>query len=104
MDMLSMIKHESVPIQIAIYSFIGGTILLVFGLMIPLQTDFMIFAVIFIFTVLFINSIVVLGLIYRIITSPLLRAKSIYELLIILSNIPITALYFFIIYNQNNLF
>lgn len=104
MNLFSKINHESLPIQIATYSFMGGTILLVFGLIIPLQTDFMIFEMIFIFTLIFINSIVVLGLVYRVITSPLLRVKSLYELLIILSNIPITALYFFIIYNQNNLF
>lgn len=104
MKFLTQIKSESVPIQVALFSFIGGSILLFIGLLFPLHTVFIMVAIGSILTMVFTNAIFALGLIYRLITSPLLRMKSLKEILIILANIPIAALYFFIIYNQNNLF
>lgn len=104
MKIYYQIKSESFPIQVAFYSFLGGTILFLIGLVIPLKSDFMILAMTYILVAIFANLTVVLALIIRLITSPPLRRKSSIEILILLTNIPIVALYFFIIYNQNNLF
>lgn len=104
MQLLSKIKSESLPIQIAIYSFIGVTILFFSCALIALQTDLMILVALCIFALIFINSITALVLFFKIVSSPTLRNKSIYELLIVLANVPIAALYIFIIYNQEQLF
>ena len=104
MRLFKKISSESGPVQFAIYSFIGATVLFLLCATIALQTDVMVLVVLGVFTLIFINFITALVLLFRIISFYSLRKKSMYELLLILANGPIAALYIFIIYNQKQLF
>lgn len=104
MFVFSKIKSESFPIQVTVCFFSIGTILFIACLLVPLDTELLILAFTYVFIAALTSTIIILKLIYIFITVPYRRLKTGQELAALLTNFPIAALYFFIIYNQNNLF
>lgn len=98
------INNQSLPIKMAIYSFAGGTFFFVSHLLLPNEVFIIIGGWCFVVLAIFINAIMLLFLVRKLIITPAVRVKTIEEIALVLSNIPITALYLFIIINQNNLF
>lgn len=104
MKFFYQIKSESFPIQVAVCFFVLGSLLFLACLLLPLETELLILAFTFTFIAALTSTIVLLKLAYLIITLPHRRVKTEQELAAVLVNFPISGLYFFIIYNQNNLF
>ena len=98
------LKSLSFPTKIAIGSFVGGTLLFLGSFIFPAKTDYYLLGLLYVLAAILINFSLLIFLIYRLLTNPKLRKKTIMEVLFVISNIPIAFLYFFIIYNFNNLF
>lgn len=97
-----MIYKISIPIKIALYSFVIGTLLFTANFLFPNQFYIIISGLFFILLALLVNFIVLIYLIKKVLLSPVTNPKNTEELLAILANIPVTALYIFIIFNQNS--
>lgn len=104
MNDFNKISNQTRPIKMAIYSFAGGTFFFISHLLFPNEIVFLIGGWCFVVIALFTNAIMLLFLMRKLIVARATRFKTIEEIAILLSNIPITALYLFIIINQNNLF
>ncbi len=104
MNDFQKINAQTRPIKMAMYSFAGGTFFFLSHLLFPDEIFILIGGLCFVVLGIFINTIMLLFLVRRLIVAPAIRVKTIEEITIVLSNIPITALYIFIIINQNNLF
>ncbi len=100
------IYNENKPVSFSTYlaigSFVIGTLLLLLYLSIPSYMEIIIFGYLYVLFATLINSIVLLNLCYQFITKPLERESIAIRILILLSNIPITILYIFIIFNNLN--
>lgn len=97
-----MIKSLSIPLKIALVSFVLGTLLFLSSFLYSNQFYFLIVGSFFVAIAVLINSITLLYLIRKVFISPKNNPKTTDEIFTILINIPIAALYLFIIINQNN--
>jgi len=104
MNDFQKIKVQSRPIKLAIFSFVGGTSFFISHLLFPDAVFILIGGWCFVVLAIFINAVMLLFLVRKLIVTPVKRVKTLEEIVIVLANIPITALYLFIIINQNNLF
>jgi signal transduction histidine kinase len=100
---MNNLKSLSIPQKIALVSFAGGTILFVSHLLFPRQFYILAVGLFFVLLVFLVNFITLLYLIRKVFATSKISPQTTEEIGIILCNIPIAALYMFIIFNQNNL-
>ena len=98
MKEIHRLKSASVPVKIAVLSFICGTVLFVMSLC-NLISVYLIYASFFILLIaIIINLISLIYLIRKWIIIPKTQVKTAEEIAVVLANIPITILYFFILF------
>lgn len=102
MKELYRLKSASIPVKIAFSSFFGGTILLLCQLLFPKIYQIIIIGFAFVLLAVFLNFISLLFLLCELFSQPNKQKQTLEQLLTILCNIPIAALYIFILINQNN--
>ncbi len=90
--------------QIAIASFILGTLIFFLHQLFPQEDVIFVIGFIYVLTALFINGIVVLNLIHHFIFFQNHREYFGIKILIVLANIPIATLFFYLTVNRINLF
>jgi hypothetical protein len=86
---------------LALVSFSIGTVLLVLHLVFPREEGIFILGFFYVLFAILINSLSLLNLCYRFITEPENRETNAIRILILLSNIPIALLYFYIVIHNN---
>ena len=89
--------------QIAITSFLIGTILFLLNQLFPKIDELFIIGVFYVLLALFVNGVVVLNLIHHFIFFQNHREYFGVKILIVLANIPIAALFFYLTINNINL-
>ena len=89
--------------QIAISSFLIGTILFLLNQLFPKIDELFIIGVFYVLLALFVNGVVVLNLIHHFIFFQNHREYFGVKILIVLANIPIAALFFYLTINNINL-
>jgi hypothetical protein len=89
--------------QIAITSFVVGTILFLLNQLFPKIDELFIIGFFYVLLALFVNGIVVLNLIHHFIFFQNHREYFGVKILIVLANIPIAALFFYLTINNINL-
>lgn len=94
--------HLTIPVKIALFSFAIGTLLFALQFLFPNKYQILIIGLFYTIIAVLFNFATLLYLIRKLIIVPTPNPKTIEEIAIILANIPITALYIFIIFNQNN--
>ncbi len=97
-----MISPLSLPIKIALCSFAIGTLLFALQFLFPNKAEILIIGLFYTTIAVLVNFATLLYLLRKMSVAPKANPKTIEEITIILANIPITALYIFIIFNQNN--
>ncbi len=83
--------------QLALFCFCIGTILLVLFFVLPENDGIVITGLFFVIFAVFFNAIVLLNLMYQWATIPKERENTSIKIVILLSNVPITILYLFLI-------
>lgn len=96
---MNNLKSLSISQKIALVSFVGGTILFVTNLLFPWQFYVLAFGLFFVLLAFLVNFITLLYLIRKAFATPKISPQTSEEIGIILCNIPIAALYLFIIFN-----
>lgn len=96
---MAMMKTLSIPIKIALTSFIIGTLLFLAQFWIQKQFDLLVAGFFFVLLAVIVNFITLLYLIKKALSAPSTNPKTTEEILAVLCNIPITTLYIFIIFN-----
>lgn len=96
METINHFNYLSYSTKIALYSFGIGTAIFLLHLISPSQNVFLLGLFFVLFALLF-NGIVFLNLIYTLITDSENREQTVIQILILLANIPIAALYFFLV-------
>ena len=96
METINHFNYLSYSTKIAIYSFGIGTSIFLLHLISPSQNVLLLGLFFVLFALLF-NGIVFLNLIYTLITDSENREQTVIQILILLANIPIAALYFFLV-------
>ena len=86
---------------LAIASFVFGSLLLLFYKIFPDNSGFLIFGFFYVLFATLFNGVVFLNLLYRFCVYPNDREALAIKMLIMLANIPITILYFYIAIQQN---
>jgi hypothetical protein len=86
---------------LALLSFSIGTLLLVSHLVFPREEGILILGFFYVLFAILINSLSLLNLCYLFITEPENRETNAIRILILLSNIPIALLYFYIVIHKN---
>ncbi|CAM4119884.1 hypothetical protein FLAN108750_11465 [Flavobacterium antarcticum] len=104
MKELYRLKSASIPIKIAVLSFIGGTLLFITSFLLTIKTDFIFLGFFYVLTSILVNFGLLAFLLYRLIMHSKLRQKAFSELLFVVANIPVALLYMYILYNYNNFF
>ncbi|WP_026977821.1 hypothetical protein [Flavobacterium tegetincola] len=94
-----MLKTLSLPIKIALFSFVIGTLLFISQFIYHNQFDLLVFGLFFVLLAVLVNFITLLYLIRKAFKAPSTNPKTTEEILTVLANIPIAALYIFIIFN-----
>lgn len=92
----------SIPLKIALISFVLGTLLFISNFLFPNHFYILLSGFFFVLIAFLINFITLIYLIRKLFISKQINPKTTEEIVAILLNIPITALYLFIIFNQNN--
>ncbi|MBN8567250.1 MAG: hypothetical protein J0M25_11025 [Flavobacteriales bacterium] len=90
--------------QIAITSFLIGTILFLLNQLFPKIDELFIIGIFYVLLALFVNGVVVLNLIHHFIFFQNHREYFGVKILLVLANLPIAAGYFYITINRINLF
>lgn len=85
------------PIQIAILSFLFGTILFISYFIFPKWNNILFVGILYVLAALFVNIIVVINLFINFITEPSQRKSIAIQTAIVVTNIPISLTYFSII-------
>jgi len=88
------------PTTLFLISFSGGTILLLLHFLFPHEINIFIIGFFYIIIAAVLNTIMLFYLLYFYTVFPEIREKIIKQALLILSNIPISALYFYLIFNK----
>ena len=96
METINHFNYLSYSTKIALYSFGIGTAIFLLHLISPSQNVLLLGLFFVLFALLF-NGIVFLNLIYTLITDSENREQTVIQILILLANIPIAALYFFLV-------
>jgi hypothetical protein len=86
---------------LALLSFSIGTILFILHLIFPYEDGIIILGFFYVLFAILINSLSLLNLCYLFITKPENRETNAIRILILLANIPIALLYFYIVMNKN---
>ena len=86
---------------LALLSFSMGTLLFVLHLIFPTEDGILILGFFYVLFAILINSLSLLHLCYLFITEPEDRKTNAFRILILLANIPIALLYFYIVMNKN---
>ena len=86
--------------QFAIVSFVVGTLFLIIDLINP-SDEVLFLGYLYVIIAFFLNFIMLLNLVYLFISQNNHRAYYAVKILIILSNIPITAWYIYVVFNPN---
>jgi hypothetical protein len=86
--------------KIAYASFIIGTLIFLSELIIRSNNSIIIIGVFYTLFAIFVNSITLLFLVYQFFTNKYERFETLIEIGILLTNIPIAALYFYLIIHQ----
>lgn len=94
-----MINSLSVPIKIALISFAIGTLLFGIHFLLPNNFQILLLGLFYTLIAVLVNFGTLLYLIRKVFIAPTPNPKTVEEILAILANIPITALYLFIIFN-----
>ena len=97
MHYLNQIKKLAFSTQVAVYSFLIGTLL--FLLSFPLHQHELIYPIglLYVYLATFINLMVLIWLLYYLIVNKYERQEIVIEILILIINIPIALVYFLII-------
>lgn len=97
MEFLNQIHKLAFSTQVAVYSFLIGTVL--FLLSFPLHEHEFIYPIglLYVYLATFINLMVLIWLLYYLIVNKYERQQIVIEILILLTNIPIALAYFLII-------
>ena len=97
MEIINQIQKLAFSTQVAVYSFLIGTVL--FLLSFPLHRHELIYSIglLFVYLATFINLMVLIWLLYYLIVNKYERQQIVIEILILLTNIPIALAYFLII-------
>lgn len=98
MKEIHRLKSASVPIKVAFTSFICGTVLFVMCLCNLINIYVAYASFFFIIIAIIINLISLIYLIRKWIIIPKTQVKTAEEIAVVLANIPITILYFFILF------
>jgi hypothetical protein len=102
METLRDFKYYSFSTQLALCSFLLGTLLFASYFFLPNTDGIIIVGLFFVLFASFFNAIVVLHLGYQLLTNPEEREHIIIKIAIVLANIPIAFLYFYIIVHSFN--
>lgn len=102
METINLFNSLSYSTKIALYSFGIGTAIFLLHLIAPSQNVLLLGLFFVLFALLF-NGIVFLNLIYTLITDSENREQTVIQILILLANIPIAALYFFLVVRGESL-
>ena len=97
MEIINQIKKLAFSTQVAVYSFLMGTLL--FLLSFPFYENEFIYPIGILYVILatFINLMILIWLLYYLIVNKNERQEIVIEILVLLINIPIALAYFFII-------
>ena len=97
MQIINQIQKLAFSTQVAVYSFLIGTVL--FLLSFPLHEHEFIYPIglLYVYLATFINLMVLIWLLYYLIVNKYERQQIVIEILILLTNIPIALAYFLII-------
>ncbi len=97
METLRDFKYYSFSTQLALCSFVLGTLLFACYFFLPGNDGIIFFGLFFVVFASFFNAIDILHLCYQLLTNPDGKEHIIIKIAIVLSNIPIAFLYFYII-------
>ncbi len=103
METINHFNYLSFSTKIAVYSFGIGTSIFLLHLIAPEEEDILIIGLLFVIAATLFNSIIFLNLIYTLITDFENREHTVIQILILLANIPIAALYFFLVVKGESL-
>lgn len=103
MTTFNYFKTASTPIKIAAISFLVGTIIFIGEILFPDYYQIKLAGLAFIVLAVVVNSITLFFLILNLLSNTKKQQTTIAEILIVLCNIPIAALYLFILIYQFNL-
>jgi hypothetical protein len=99
MEIINQIKKLAFSTQVAVYSFLIGTVL--FLLHFVTENAYLYFTgYMYLILATFFNFIIVLWLLFNLIIHPNQRQELLIKILILLANIPIALFYFYIIFGQ----
>lgn len=102
METLRDFKYYSFSTQLAVCSFVLGTLLFAGYFFLPNNDGIIIFGLFFVIFASFFNAIAVVHLFYQLLIHPDEREPIIIKIGIVLANIPIAFLYFYLIINSFN--
>lgn len=85
------------PIQIALLSFLIGTLLFISYFLFPKWENIIFVGILYVLAALFINIIILVNLIIDFITAPSQRKNIAFQMVVVLLNVPIAITYFSII-------
>lgn len=94
---METINYLSFSTKIALFSFGIGTSIFLLHIIAPNEASVLLLGLFFVLFALLFNGIVFLNLIYTLITDSEDREHTVIQILILLANIPIAALYFFLV-------
>jgi len=100
MQTLKLFQKLSFTTQLALISFLIGTILFLLYFLIPKNESILFLGLFYVFAASFLNGIAFLALIFHLINNKKNREETLIKILIILANIPIAIAYFFILINS----
>lgn len=103
METINHFNYLSFSTKIALYSFGIGTTIFLLHLIVPNETSVLLLGLFFVLFAILFNGIVFLNLIYTLLTDSENREQTIIQILILLANIPIAALYFFLVVRGESL-
>lgn len=102
METLRDFKYYSFSTQLAVCSFVLGTLIFASYFLFPNTDGIIIVGLFFVIFASFFNAIVVVHLLYQLLTNPHEREHIIIKIGIVLANIPIAFLYFYLIVRSFN--
>jgi hypothetical protein len=97
MQTLKRIQKLAFTTQLAIISFLLGTLLLIVSFILPKNENLLIIGLFYVFAAIFINGIAFVGLGLQLLTDKINRPEIANKMLILLINIPIAFVYFLIV-------
>lgn len=102
METINHFNYLSFSTKFALYSFGIGTTIFLLHLIAPEEDGILIIGLLFVIAAILFNSIIFLNLIYILITDSENREQTVIQILILLANIPIAALYFFLVVREES--